>query len=105
MSGPSRYRHRARSFIMSAALDSGLAPASFRPATSTRTAADGVVERTVTTSDGVRLAVRDYGSTRVGDPTVVLLHGLCLTQESWDPQVSQLRRRWGSRIRIITYDH
>ena len=65
----------------------------------------GCVERTVTTSDGVRLAVRDYGSDRADAPTVVLLHGLLLSQDSWDPQVRQLRRQWGSRIRIITYDH
>jgi pimeloyl-ACP methyl ester carboxylesterase len=90
---------------MSAAPNSGLAPAAFRPTASTRIAGDGCVERTVTTSDGVRLAVRDYGSDRADDPTVVLLHGLCLTKESWDSQVCQLRRRWGSRIRIITYDH
>src|SRR4029079_19085515 len=62
-------------------------------------------ERTVTTSDGARLAVRDYGSDRADAPTVVLLHGLLLTHESWEPQVCQLRRRWDSRIRIITYDH
>jgi pimeloyl-ACP methyl ester carboxylesterase len=90
---------------MSAAPDSGLAPAAFRPTASTPIAGDGCVERTVTTSDGVRLAVRDYGSERADDPTVVLLHGLCLTQESWESQVCQLRRAWGSRIRIITYDH
>jgi pimeloyl-ACP methyl ester carboxylesterase len=90
---------------MSAALDSGLARAAFRPTASTPIAGDGCVERTVTTTDGVRLAVRDYGSDRADNPTVVLLHGLCLTQESWEPQVCQLRRRWGSRIRIITYDH
>jgi pimeloyl-ACP methyl ester carboxylesterase len=87
---------------MSVALDTGLAPAALRPTTS---AGDGCVERTVTTSDGVRLAVRDYGSDRADAPTVVLLHGLLLSQESWEPQVRQLRRRWCSRIRIITYDH
>jgi pimeloyl-ACP methyl ester carboxylesterase len=87
---------------MSVAPDTGLAPAALRPTTS---AGDGCVERTVTTSDGVRLAVRDYGSDRADGPTVVLLHGLLLSQESWEPQVRQLRRRWGSRIRIITYDH
>jgi pimeloyl-ACP methyl ester carboxylesterase len=66
---------------------------------------DGCVERTVTTSDGVRLAVRDYGSADAGDHTVVLLHGLCLTQESWALQIRQLVRRWGNTVRIITYDH
>jgi len=66
---------------------------------------DGCVERTVATSDGVRLAVRDYGSAGARDHTVVLLHGLCLTQASWANQIRQLVRRWGNTIRIITYDH
>jgi pimeloyl-ACP methyl ester carboxylesterase len=66
---------------------------------------DGYVERTVVTSDDVRLAVRDYGSTGARDHTVVLLHGLCLTQSSWALQVRHLLHRWGSRVRIITYDH
>jgi pimeloyl-ACP methyl ester carboxylesterase len=66
---------------------------------------DGYVERTVITSDGVRLAVRDYGSAGACDHTVVLLHGLCLTQSSWALQVRHLVRRWGNSIRIITYDH
>jgi len=42
---------------MSVAPDTGPAPAAFRPPTSV---GDACVERTVTTSDGVRLAVRDY---------------------------------------------
>lgn len=87
---------------MSVAPDTRLAPAAFRPSAS---AGGGCVERTVTTSDGVRLAVTDYGSDRADAPTVVLLHGLLLSQESWAPQVGQLRSRYGSRIRIITYDH
>jgi pimeloyl-ACP methyl ester carboxylesterase len=66
---------------------------------------DGYVERTVVTSDGVRLAVRDYGSAGACDHTVVLLHGLCLTQSTWAPQVRHLLHRWGGRVRIITYDH
>lgn len=61
-------------------------------------------ERIVTTSDGVELAVRDQGPIRA-DATVVLLHGLCLEQGSWAGQIRQLTRRWGDRIRIITYDH
>jgi pimeloyl-ACP methyl ester carboxylesterase len=65
----------------------------------------GGIERTVTTSDGVRLAVRDYGSADAADHTVVLLHGLCLTQASWAIQIRQLVRRWGNTVRIITYDH
>ncbi|MCV7103233.1 alpha/beta fold hydrolase [Mycobacterium palustre] len=66
---------------------------------------DGYVERTVIASDGVRLAVRDYGSSGARDHTVVLLHGLCLTQASWALQVRHLVRQWGDRVRIITYDH
>jgi pimeloyl-ACP methyl ester carboxylesterase len=66
---------------------------------------DGYVERTVVTSDGVRLAVRDYGAAGARDHTVVLLHGLCLTQSSWSLQVRHLVRRFGDRVRIITYDH
>lgn len=62
------------------------------------------VERTVTTSDGVRLAVRDYGSA-AADHTVVLLHGLLLTQDSWEIQVRRLVRQWGECVRVITYDH
>ena len=87
---------------MSVAHDAGLAPAGFRRTAST---GDGCVERTVTTQDGVRLAVSDHGADRDDAPTVVLLHGLLLSQESWEPQVRQLRRQYGSRIRIITYDH
>jgi pimeloyl-ACP methyl ester carboxylesterase len=62
------------------------------------------VERTIITSDGVRLAVCDYGSTRANH-TLVLLHGLCLTKSSWAAQIAELRRRWGNSLRIIAYDH
>jgi len=65
----------------------------------------GYVERTVITSDRVRLAVRDYGAAVAPDHTVVLLHGLCLTRSSWALQVRHLVRRRGNRVRIITYDH
>jgi pimeloyl-ACP methyl ester carboxylesterase len=76
-----------------------------RPTTSLDARRDGYVERTVITNDGVRLAVRDYGSTGARDHTVVLLHGLCLTQSSWTLQVRHLIRQWGNSIRIVTYDH
>lgn len=65
----------------------------------------GYVERTVFTSDGVRLAVRDFGSGANAERTVVLLHGLCLTQDSWAAQIRDLVQRWGNSIRIVTYDH
>ena len=60
--------------------------------------------RIIAAGDGARLSVRDYGS-RAPDHTVVLLHGLCLDQSSWDIQIGQLIREWGNDIRIISYDH
>jgi pimeloyl-ACP methyl ester carboxylesterase len=65
----------------------------------------GSRRRTVTTSDGVRLAVRDFGSDANAQHTIVLLHGLCLTQDSWAAQIRDLVQRWGTSIRIVTYDH
>lgn len=62
------------------------------------------IDRTVLARDGVRLAVRDYPAA-AEDVTVVLLHGFCLNQDSWGGQVHRLRRHWGARARIITYDH
>ncbi|OBK21982.1 alpha/beta hydrolase [Mycobacterium asiaticum] len=62
-------------------------------------------ERTVIAGDGVRLAVRDYNAGSGGLHTVVLLHGLCLTQDSWALQVRLLTHRWGNAVRIISYDH
>ena len=70
-----------------------------------RVIGDGHAERTILTSDGVRLHVHDYGSAAAADHTVVLLHGLSVSQESWAGQIVELRRRWGSAVRIITYDH
>ena len=62
------------------------------------------ITRTVITSDGVSLSVREYGSR---DPahTVVLLHGLCLTKDSWTIPIDHLLHQYGDSIRIITYDH
>ena len=85
--------------------DPTMAPAACRPPTSMDARRAGYAERTVTTNDGVRLAVRDYGSPGAAEHTVVLLHGLCLTQASWAAQLPPLRRRWGNAVRIITYDH
>jgi pimeloyl-ACP methyl ester carboxylesterase len=86
---------------MTSALNTGPAPAAMPSGAGDA----GCVERTVVTDDGVRLALRDYGADRSDRPTVVLLHGLLLTQDSWDPQVTRLRRRFGTGIRIVTYDH
>src|SRR5258708_6083484 len=58
----------------------------------------------VRTSDGVSLAVYDTGS-RSAEHTVVFLHGLCLNQTSWNPQITYLLRRYGRSVRIISYDH
>src|SRR6516162_4445692 len=60
--------------------------------------------RTVTTSDGVSLSVRDYGSPYPAH-TVVLLHGFCLTKDSWTIPIDHLLHRYGDSIRIISYDH
>lgn len=86
---------------MTAALITGPAPAPV----GTAAGDGGFVARTVVTDDGVRLALRDYPSDRPDRPTVVLLHGLLLTQDSWGLQLTRLRSRFGRGIRIITYDH
>jgi pimeloyl-ACP methyl ester carboxylesterase len=62
------------------------------------------IKRTVTTSDGTSLSVREYGS-RDAAHTVVLLHGLCLTKDSWTIQIDHLLHQYGDSIRIISYDH
>lgn len=58
----------------------------------------------ITTRDGVRLAVSDYGS-READQTVVFLHGLCLSRVSWMHQIDHLLRRYDGAVRVISYDH
>jgi pimeloyl-ACP methyl ester carboxylesterase len=63
------------------------------------------IERAVITDDGVRLAVRDYCADGIANHTVVLLHGLSLSQEVWESQIEALQQRWGDNIRVITYDH
>lgn len=60
--------------------------------------------RTVVAADGTRLAVTDSGNTDA-PLALVLCHGLCLTQRSWEPQRHHLAHQWGDRLRIITYDH
>jgi pimeloyl-ACP methyl ester carboxylesterase len=62
------------------------------------------IKRTVTTSDGVSLSVREYGP-RDAAHTVVLLHGLCLNKDSWTIQIGHLLRQYGDSFRIISYDH
>jgi pimeloyl-ACP methyl ester carboxylesterase len=58
----------------------------------------------VMTDDGVLLAVQDCGAQKA-QRTVVFLHGLCLTRASWAAQVAYLSRRYGSSVRLISYDH
>lgn len=58
----------------------------------------------VTTADGVGLAVEENGPADA-EHTVVLAHGLCLSQVSWLPQIRLLQRRLGEQVRIVSYDH
>jgi pimeloyl-ACP methyl ester carboxylesterase len=58
------------------------------------------VQRVVLTRDGVRVAVRDSGPADA-DRTVVLLHGLCQSGQSWAGPAAHL----GDDVRIIRYDH
>ena len=58
----------------------------------------------VMTRDGVRLSVRDCGA-RHAERTVVFLHGLCLAGDTWTRQIDYLLRRYGDRVRVISYDH
>jgi pimeloyl-ACP methyl ester carboxylesterase len=58
----------------------------------------------VMTDDGVLLAVHDCGP-QTAQRTVVFLHGFCLTSASWAGQIAYLSRRYGSSVRLISYDH
>ncbi|MFB8274422.1 alpha/beta fold hydrolase [Nocardia colli] len=58
---------------------------------------------TVSTEDGVALAVREYGP-RNAELTVVLLHGHCLRTESWTYVRDALLRQY-SGARVVCYDH
>lgn len=69
-----------------------------------RRARSAGVDLAVTTTDGVRLAVRDYGPPTARH-TVVFLHGFCLSGDSWTGQIAYLRRRYGDDLRVLTYDH
>lgn len=61
-------------------------------------------EMTVLTGDGVELAVRDFGHASA-DHTVVLLHGLCVSDAVWSNQINHLLHRYGDSVRVISYDH
>ncbi|ORW49757.1 hypothetical protein AWC21_01645 [Mycolicibacterium peregrinum] len=58
----------------------------------------------ITTGDGVDLAVRDYQPRGHASHTVVLLHGFCLSQSTWNMQICALRRH-SPCLRIITLDY
>jgi len=58
--------------------------------------------KTITTLDGTRISVRDFGNHNASR-TVVLLHGFCLDQRSWEPHAEELAKDEGTRV--ITYDH
>lgn len=55
--------------------------------------------------DGARIAINDHAASSgsATGPTLVLAHGWCLTHETWEPVVTELRRRRPD-LRIITYD-
>ena len=58
---------------------------------------------TITTADGVRLAVEDCGPVDA-EHTVFFVHGLCLSQLAFTPQKRLLRRRFGKRVRMVSVD-
>ncbi|KAF0959448.1 alpha/beta fold hydrolase [Rhodococcus sp. T7] len=58
---------------------------------------------TVTADDGVSLAVREYGPADA-PMTIVLLHGHCLSAESWILVRDELMRQY-TDARIVSYDH
>lgn len=59
---------------------------------------------TVSTADGVGLAVEERGPVDA-EYTVFLDHGLCLSQVSWDPQKKLLERQFGDQVRTVSFDH
>lgn len=62
------------------------------------------VHATLTTRDGITLAIRDHGP-RSAPNTVFFLHGLCLNQETWKRHAVALRNRYGAAVRTISFDH
>lgn len=85
------------------------APAAVRAVGNLGTAASRAARRSVrhhlvVAGDGVRLAVCDRGPVNASR-TIVLLHGLCLSRQSWSGPVRYLRDLLGPDVRIISYDH
>ncbi|MFQ6397527.1 alpha/beta fold hydrolase [Nocardia sp. KC 131] len=58
---------------------------------------------TISTGDGVALAVREYGP-RNAELTVVLLHGHCLRAESWTYVRDAVLRQYAG-AKVVCYDH
>ncbi|MFZ2174200.1 MAG: alpha/beta hydrolase [Rhodococcus sp. (in: high G+C Gram-positive bacteria)] len=58
---------------------------------------------TVTTEDGVQLAVREVGPP-TAPVTAIFVHGYCLNMESWHFQRRHLADRWGDSARMVFYD-
>lgn len=58
----------------------------------------------ITTADDVQLACSDYGDL-AAERTVIFLHGLCLSQVSWQHHIDYLQRRYNGAVRVIGYDH
>lgn len=59
-------------------------------------------ESVIVTRDGIRLSVREYGNPHAPN-TVVLIHGFCLTKDSWNIQAEELADHWGDDIRVLSY--
>jgi pimeloyl-ACP methyl ester carboxylesterase len=79
------------------------APTSLRPV-DRHGAARGRRHLRVRTRDGLYLAVRDRGP-RNAEHNVIFLHGYCLGEAAWARQIAKLRRRYGNRVRAISFDH
>jgi pimeloyl-ACP methyl ester carboxylesterase len=58
----------------------------------------------VSTGDGVELAVRVFGP-QSAHHTVVLLHGLCVSDAVWSGQIEYLLQHCGRGVRVVSYDH
>lgn len=61
-------------------------------------------DKMILTRDGVRLSVREYGSSDAPN-TYVFAHGWCLNKNSWNIQAEHLVEELGDAVRVITYDH
>lgn len=80
-------------------------PRHTRPAQAHTAHHRSVTNRVVCTRDGVRIAVCDRGADAEVEHTIVLLHGLCLSSQSWSGPVHLLAAALGHNTRIISYDH